>query len=71
MEVESATRVAESLDSVAAEGRFADRMGEDGIGGRLIQGLARGAIASMTMTGFREVTRHAGLLEEPPPFLPA
>jgi len=34
---------------------------------RLVQGAVRGAIASMAMTGLREFTRHAGLLEEPPP----
>jgi hypothetical protein len=34
---------------------------------RLIEGALRGAIAAMAMTGVREFTRHAGLLEEPPP----
>jgi hypothetical protein len=33
----------------------------------MMQGVVRGAIASMAMTGLREFTRHAGLLEEPPP----
>lgn len=31
------------------------------------QGALRGAVAAMAMTGMREFTRHAGLLEEPPP----
>lgn len=30
-------------------------------------GAARGVVASMAMTGLREFTRRAGLLEEPPP----
>jgi hypothetical protein len=34
---------------------------------RLTLGALRGAIAAMAMTGAREFTRHAGLLEEPPP----
>jgi hypothetical protein len=34
---------------------------------RAAQGAIRGAVASMAMTGLREVTRHVGLLEEPPP----
>jgi hypothetical protein len=34
---------------------------------RVAHGAVRGAIASMAMTGLREVTRNIGLLEEPPP----
>jgi len=34
---------------------------------RAAQGAIRGAVASMAMTGLREVTRHVGLLQEPPP----
>ena len=38
-----------------------------GLLARAALGAARGVVASMAMTGLREFTRRAGLLEEPPP----
>jgi hypothetical protein len=65
MEPESTARAAESSDRLftppareRVNGHVADRM---------IHGAVRGAVASMAMTGAREFTRNAGLLEEPPP----
>ena len=70
MEQEPESRAAESSDSLftppdrGGEGEArANRQLRD----RVVQGMVRGAIASMAMTGAREFTRHVGLLEEPPP----
>lgn len=41
--------------------------GTPGLVQRAAIGAARGVVASMAMTGLREFTRRAGLLEEPPP----
>lgn len=41
--------------------------GTDSLSARITHGAMRGAIAAMAMSGLRELTRHIGFLEEPPP----
>jgi hypothetical protein len=65
MEIEHATQPVASYSRSAPP--IAEGTGDDEIRGRVIQGAVRGAIASMAMTGLREVTRRVSLLEEPLP----
>jgi hypothetical protein len=41
--------------------------GREPLPGRVAHGALRGAIAAMAMSGMRELTVHAGLVDEPPP----